>query len=377
MSSLLFSPISVGHLTLANRIVIPPMCMYSAINGQVQDWHLAHYGTMAASSCGLLIVEATAIAPEGRISAHCLGIWSDACEAGLKRLVDFTRSVFPVPMAIQLCHAGRKAGRSRPWEGSNKKLSPSEGGWQTIAPSALACEGDAEGPLAMSDKDIARVKQEFVSAAERAVRCGFDAIELHAAHGYLLHQFLSPLTNKRTDMYGGNLQNRMRFPLEVFDAVRAVLPATCALGVRISGTDWLAGGWNLEEAVIFSQHLKERESAYIHVSGGGLFPSVRSTENAKESRGSMRVGPGYQTDMAMRVRSETGVPTIAVGMITEAEQAETILLSGQADMVAIGRAMLNDPRWPWHAAIRLRQSLNIPNQYLRSAPYMLVDARKS
>ena len=375
MSSMLFSPISIGHITLANRIVIPPMCTYSAIDGVATDWHLAHYGSFAASGAGLAIIEAMGVVPEGRITPNCLGLWSDTCEAGLTRIFEVMRAVLPIPIAVQLNHAGQKAGRSRPWEGNTRKLQPDEGGWQTVAPSALAVHDDEEAPTALTRDGIKRIQQAFVLAAKRAVSAGADAVELHSAHGYLLHQFLSPLVNQRTDMYGGSLENRMRFPLEVFEAVRAAIPEKCVLGVRISATDWLPGGWNIEESVIFAGELKARGSAYIHVSGGGISPTVRAG-TAKDSRSSVVLGPGYQTGMARRIKQETGLPTIAVGLITQAHQAETILFTEQADMVAIGRAMLFDPRWPWHAAAAIGDTLTAPNQYLRSAPHALKELFK-
>ncbi len=357
MSSILFSPMDIGGLTLANRIVIAPMCQYSASEGRAGDWHQIHYGHLAFSGAGLLIMEATAVAPEGRISPFDLGIWSDEAEHALDRVVRSVRGVSRMPLSLQLGHAGRKASHARPWEGGGF-LGPDKGGWRPVAPSGMPFEADEPAPQALDEAGLARIKTAFRDAAKRAAKLGFDAVEVHAAHGYLLHQFLSPLSNVRTDGYGGTLAGRMRFPLEVVETVREAFGGP--VGVRISGTDWVPGGWQVEDSVLFAAELKKRACAYVHVSGGGLSPLQ-----------TLRTGPGYQIDMADTIRRETGLRTIGVGLITEPEQAETIVASGQADLVALGRAMLYDPRWPWHAAARLGAKVDAPPQYWRSQPYVV------
>ena len=357
MSSVLFTPIELGGLGLANRIIIAPMCQYSASEGRAEDWHLIHYGHMAFSGAGLLIFEATAVSPEGRISSFDLGLWSDETEKALDRIVRGVRGQSRMPLSVQLGHAGRKASHMRPWEGGGV-LPKDKGGWQTVAPSALPYDPSEEAPLALDDAGLARIKTAFADAAQRSARLGFDAVEIHAAHGYLLHQFLSPIANRRTDAYGGSLEKRMRFPLEVFDAVQKAFGGP--VGIRISGTDWTPGGWQVEDSIAFSAELKKRGCVYVHVSGGGLSPLQE-----------LNTGPGYQVGMAERIQRETGLAAIAVGLITEPEQAETIVASGQAAMVALGRGMLYDPRWPWHAAARLNAKVDAPPQYWRSQPHLV------
>jgi 2,4-dienoyl-CoA reductase-like NADH-dependent reductase (Old Yellow Enzyme family) len=358
--SALFTPYDLGSLQLKNRIVIAPMCQYSAIDGLVNDWHLIHLGQLALSGAGLLIMEASAVEPCGRITAADVGLWSDDCEAALSKVVTSIRHYSAMPLAIQLGHAGRKASTQLPWQGG-AQIAPQQGGWQTCAPSALAHAAAEVAPLALDHAGLARIRQAFVAAALRAQRIGFDLIELHMAHGYLLHQFLSPLANQRSDEYGGSLANRMRFPLEVLDAVRAAVPEM-ALGVRISATDWVEGGWELDQSVDFCQALKQRSIAYVHVSSGGLSPLQQ-----------IALAPGYQLPLAQRIRQETGLPTIAVGLITEAQQAEAVISQGQADMVALARGILYDPRWPWHAAAELGAQVVAPPQYLRCQPRGLKD----
>lgn len=354
--SQLFSPINLGKVTLQNRIVISPMCQYSADEGRATDWHCIHLGHLALSGAGLLFIEATGVAPEGRISPDDLGLWSDATEAALARVLESIRRHSQIPIAIQLAHAGRKASTQVPWEGG-KTLSPAQGGWQTVAPSAVPYEDGDIPPLALDEAGLQRVLDAFADSARRAVRLGIEVIELHAAHGYLLHEFLSPLSNQRSDRYGGSLENRMRFPLEVFDAIKAALPADQPFGVRISATDWVAGGWDLAQSVVFAKALRERACSFIDVSSGGLSPLQN-----------IALKPGYQVDFAASIRRETGLPTIAVGLITEPDQAEAIIASQQADMVALARGMLYDPRWPWHAAAKLGAQVLAPKQYGRSAP---------
>lgn len=354
--SALFSSIAMGGLLLKNRIVVSPMCQYSAENGEATDWHLMHLGHLAHSGAGLLFTEATAVEPEGRISPGDLGLWSDATEAALGRVLKATRKYSSMPIGIQLAHAGRKASTQAPWDGG-KQIAIENGGWQTISSSTVPFNPEEMTPLALDEAGMARVCNAFADAAHRAHRLGLDCIELHSAHGYLLHQFLSPLANMRTDDYGGPLTNRMRFPLAVFDAIRAAFPADKPVGARISATDWIEGGWDIEQSVIFTKELQQRGCSFIDVSSGALSPLQK-----------IPVGPGYQVPFAERIRKETGLLTIAVGLITTADQAEQIVASGQADMVAAARAMLYDPRWPWHAAAELGAQVDAPPQYWRSQP---------
>lgn len=354
--SQLFSGFSLGELPLKNRIVIAPMCQYSADNGNATDWHTIHLGHLALSGAGLLIIEATAIEPQGRISPADLGLWSDANEAALQKVLGAVRRYSTMPIAIQLAHAGRKASSHVPWEGG-RLIPETQGGWRPVAPSAIAYSPDEPPPLALDPDGMQRVLQGFASAARRAHRLGIDAIEIHAAHGYLLHEYLSPLANNRTDEYGGTLENRMRFPLAVFDAVRAAVPAAMPVGVRISGTDWVEGGWDIAQTVVFAQALRARGCAFAHLSSGGLSPLQ-----------TIPLGPNYQVPLAQQVRHASGLPTIAVGLITEPAQAEAILAEGQADLVALARGMLFDPRWPWHAAAALQAQVDAPPQYWRSQP---------
>ncbi len=356
MMSPLFSPISLGALTLNNRIAIAPMCQYSAHEGAATSWHLIHLGQLALSGAGLLFIEATAVEAEGRISASDLGLWSDANELALGKVLQAIRAHSAMPVALQLAHAGRKASIRVPWEGG-ESVASGAGGWRTSAPSALPYAAHDETPLALDAAGLQRIRDAFAAAARRASRLGIDAIELHAAHGYLLHQFLSPLSNRREEAYGGSLENRLRFPLEIFDLVRAVFPADKPVGVRVSATDWVEGGWDLEQTVAFARELRKRGCAFIDVSSGGLSPLQK-----------IPLGPGYQVPFAERIKRETGLPTIAVGLITEAEQAESIVASGQADMVALARGMLYDPRWPWHAAARLGVQAEASPQYWRAPP---------
>ncbi|HVA56114.1 MAG TPA: NADH:flavin oxidoreductase/NADH oxidase [Gammaproteobacteria bacterium] len=354
--STLFSPITLAGLPLGNRIVVAPMCQYSAEDGRATDWHLIHLGHLALSGAALLFTEATAVSPQGRISPTDLGLWSDETAAALTRVIKAIRNYSAIALGVQLAHAGRKASTRAPWDGG-AQIRLDQGGWQALAPSPLAYGENDLPPLALKTADLQRIQQEFATAAQRAQRMGVDAIELHAAHGYLLHEFLSPLSNKRDDAYGGALEKRLRFPLEVFEAVRAAVPASLPVGIRISATDWVDGGWEIEQSVAFSKELKARGCAYIHVSSGGLSPLQKIPLEA-----------GYQVPLAERIKRETGMPVIAVGLITEPEQAETIVASGQADLVALARGMLYDPRWPWHAAVRLGDQVVAPKQYLRSQP---------
>lgn len=355
--SLLFEPFTMGPLRLANRIIIAPMCQYSAIDGNATDWHLMHLGQLAISGAGLLIVEATAVSPEGRITDGDLGLYSDANEAALARVMEAIRPHSPIKWGLQLAHAGRKASSRAPWLGGAQVPLGEPGSWQALAPSAIAHAAKEQPPTALDAEGLKRLRQAFADTARRAGRLGFDGIEIHAAHGYLLHQFLSPLGNQRNDEYGGSLENRMRFPLEVFDAIREAFPADRPVWARISATDWVDGGWDIEGTLALSQALKARGCAAIHVSSGGVSP-----------RQAIPIGPSYQVPFAQRVKAEIGLPTIAVGLITEPEQAEAILANGEADAVALARAMLYNPRWPWHAAAKLGAQVQAPHQYWRSQP---------
>jgi 2,4-dienoyl-CoA reductase-like NADH-dependent reductase (Old Yellow Enzyme family) len=355
--SQLFSPTSIGSLELSNRIVIAPMCQYSAVDGLPTDWHTIHLGTLALSGAALLIIEASAVTPEGRITPNDLGLWSDAHQEALKPVIAAIRHHSPIKVAVQLSHAGRKASSEVPWEGGANIAPDQPRGWQTVAPSNLPHADGETVPLALDKEGLERIKSGFVDAARRAHALGLDAIELHAAHGYLLHQFLSPLANKRDDEYGGALENRMRYPLDVFSAVRAAVPRAMTVGVRISATDWVDGGWDLAQSVAFAKELERLGCDFIHVSSGGVSPAQQ-----------IPVGPGYQIAFAARIKADTNLPTIGVGLITEAQQAEDILQGDQADMIGLARAMLYDPRWPWHAAAELGDQVFAPPQYWRSQP---------
>ncbi len=354
MTSPLFTSFQLRQLTLANRIVVAPMCQYSANDGNVGDWHLMHLGQLSHSGAGLLIVEATAVAPEGRITPNCPGLWSDANEAAFARVLGAIRQYSSMHIAIQLAHAGRKASCAVPWQGA-RQLPATAGGWQTIAPSALPFNESDASPQALDKAGLQRIRMAFAQAARRADRLGVDAIELHAAHGYLLHQFLSPLSNVRSDEYGGSLENRLRFPLEVFAETRAAWPSHRPMGMRVSATDWMEGGWDMDQTLALADKLKAMGCDYLHVSSGGL-----------SARQQLTVSPGYQVPFAQRIKQQTGLTTIAVGLITEPKQAEAIIAEGRADLVALARTMLYDPRWPWHAAAELGAQVSAPPQYWRS-----------
>ena len=354
--SALFSPYALGPLPLRNRIVIAPMCQYTAQDGSAVDWHMIHLGRLALSGAGLLVIEATAVEDIGRITPGDLGLYSDDNEAALARVLAAIRRHSRIPVAIQLAHAGRKASSHAPWDGG-QCLKPEEGAWQTVAPSALPHAPGEPPPAALDAEGLTRVKAAFVRASQRADALGLDAIELHAAHGYLLHQFLSPIANQRDDAYGGTPEKRMRFPLEVFEAVRAAVPARMPLGMRISGTDWVEGGWDIDQSVVFAKELAQRGCSFMHVSSGGVSPQQK-----------IALAPGYQVPLAERIKAEVGLPTIAVGLVTEPKQAEAIVASGQADLVALARAMLFEPHWPWRAAAELGGQVEAPHQYWRSQP---------
>jgi 2,4-dienoyl-CoA reductase-like NADH-dependent reductase (Old Yellow Enzyme family) len=360
--STLFTPLRVGALELANRIVIAPMCQYSAVNGCMTDCHLIHLGHLALSGAALLTIEATAVLPEGRITYADVGLWDDATEAAIARTLESIRRWSDMPIAIQLAHAGRKASTEVPWKGGVQIPPDHANGWQTVAASAIGYQGGDHPPAALDRSGLTQVREAFAAAAHRAAQLGIDAVQLHGAHGYLLHQFLSPISNRRDDEYGGSLENRMRFPLEVFDAVRVAFPVDRAVTMRVSGTDWVDGGWDIDQTIAFAQALEARGCGGIHVSSGGLTPSQQ-----------IPVGPSYQVPLARAVKRAVRLPVIAVGLITEFEQAEAIVGTGDADLIALARTILYNPRWPWHAAAHFGAHVNAPVQYLRSQPRQYPD----
>jgi 2,4-dienoyl-CoA reductase-like NADH-dependent reductase (Old Yellow Enzyme family) len=354
----LFTPLEVGGLKLANRIVIAPMCQYSAEDGRMNDWHLIHLGQLALSGAALLTIEATAVTPEGRITYADTGLWDDGCEASIARTLEGVRRWSDMPVAIQLAHAGRKASSEVPWKGGGQlPLDQAPRAWRAVSASEIPFAPGQTAPMALDAAGMARIRDAFAEAARRAGRLGLDAVQVHGAHGYLLHQFLSPLSNRRDDAYGGPLENRMRFPLEVFEAVRDAFPADRPATFRVSGSDWEAGGWDIEQTEALAQALEARGCAAIHVSSGGATPTAQ-----------IPLGPGYQVPLARAVKQAVKIPVVAVGLITEFEQAEQILATGDADLIALARGMLYDPRWPWHAAAHFGVRIEAPPQYLRSQP---------
>jgi len=358
MNSALFSPVDLRGMAVSNRIVVSPMCQYVAVNGAATSWHLIHLGGLALSGAGTLCIEATAVEPEGRITPGCLGLWDEATAQALEPVVAAVRQYSTARLVMQLAHAGRKGSSRVPWEGG--QLIPVDaGGWEMVAPSAIAQKDGERPPMSLDSAGLVRIREAFAAATRRADRLGIDGIEIHAAHGYLLHQFLSPIANRRTDQYGGSLENRMRYPLEVYAAVRAALPATKPVGVKVSATDWVEGGWDLEQTVAFATELQKRGVDWITTSSGGVSPLQR-----------IPVEPGYQVPFAQAVRA-TGVHTVAVGLITDPRQAEEIVASGKADSVALARAMLYDPRWGWHAAAVLGAIVDAPPSYWRAPPHGL------
>lgn len=356
MTSALFSPFTLRNLTLPNRIVVSPMCQYSSEDGNADDWHLMHLGQFAMGAAGLVITEATHVSPVGRISPRCLGLYSDDNEASLRRVVEFCRRFGVAKLGIQLAHAGRKGSSNPPAKGG-KPLTAEEGAWTTEAPSALPFGPGWHVPRALTADDLVRVRAQFAEAARRAARIGFDLVELHAGHGYLLHEFLSPLANQRTDDYGGTADKRMRFPLEVFRAVREAFPAERPVGVRLSMTDWVEGGLTLDESVEFARRLRAAGCDFIDVTSGQLDP-----------RQQIPFAPGYHVPFAARVKKEVDAAVMVVGMISRARQAEEIVAGGQADLVAIARAMMDDPRWAWHAARELGAETAYAANYQRCHP---------
>jgi 2,4-dienoyl-CoA reductase-like NADH-dependent reductase (Old Yellow Enzyme family) len=353
--ALLFEPLTLRGATFRNRIAVSPMCEYSSVDGFAADWHLVHLGSRAVGGAGLVLTEAAGVTADGRISPGDLGIYRDEHVAKLREIVDFIHAHGAIA-GIQLAHAGRKASTARPWEGG-KRIAPHDGGWEPIAPSAIAFDPADPAPRAMSGEDLEELVRAFVAATHRAVDAGFRVVELHAAHGYLLHEFLSPLSNRRTDRYGGSFENRTRLVREVAAAVRAALPPSHVLFVRISASDWIEGGWSIDESVALARDLKALGVDLIDASSGGLAPQQQ-----------IALRPGYQVPFAERIRAEAGIPTGAVGLITEPEQAESILQDGSADIVLLARELLRDPYWPLHAATALGADVAWPVQYQRAKP---------
>jgi 2,4-dienoyl-CoA reductase-like NADH-dependent reductase (Old Yellow Enzyme family) len=351
----LFSPLTIKGITLKNRIAVSPMCQYSSEDGFANDWHLVHLGSRAVGGAGLVIAEATAVSPEGRITPDDIGIWRDEHIAMWKRINTFIETQGSVP-GVQLAHAGRKASHKSPWKGGTA-LTPEEGSWQTVAPSAVPFSDTEPAPLALDKEGVQKVISDFRAAAVRSLEAGFKVIEIHAAHGYLLHEFYSPLSNKRTDEYGGSFENRIRLLLEVTEAVKEVWPADYPLFVRISATDWTEGGWTGEDSVALARILKEKSVDLIDCSTGGNVPAAK-----------IPVGPLYQVEFAERVKKDAGIMTGAVGMITTAQEAETIVTTGQADIVLLARELLRDPYFPMHAALELGYEHTWPSQYERAKP---------
>lgn len=362
MSSVLFSPYKLASLELANRIVVSPMCQYSADDGCANDWHMMHLGMLANSGAALVVVEASHVERHGRITHGCLGLYSDDNEAALARVLAQVRRAGTAKFGIQIAHAGRKASSQRPWEGGGA-LKADADPWPTIAASPIPWGENWHTPHMVTEADMERVLAAFVSAAKRALRIGFDAIELHFAHGYLAHGFMSPISNKRDDEYGGSLANRLRFPLSIARAVREAVPKEVPLGARITGSDWREGGLVGDDAVAIAKALKGEGLDFICISSGGV---TADTRNPTE--------PGYNVPVAARVKKETGIPTRTVGLIVRPEQAEAIVAQGQADMVALGRAFLDDPHWGWHAAKALGVEVARPVQYARAGPKLWAPA---
>ena len=357
--SLLFTPFTFhaprGPLTLPNRIVVAPMCQYAADQGQATDWHLTHWTNLLNSGAGLFMIEATAVSPEGRITPACLGLWDEATQAALHDKLSRARRQAPaMPVCIQLGHAGRKASSEVPWRGG-MLIAPQDGGWQPLAPSALPHLPQEPAPTGLTAEGIEKIKADFVASARRSQAIGIDAIELHAAHGYLLHQFLSPLSNQRSDAYGGSFENRIRLVMEIFQRMREAFDGT--LGIRLSGTDWVEGGWTVEETAELSVRIRGAGAQFVHVSSGGVSPQQK-----------IPVGPEYQVHLARAVKTRSGLPTIAVGLITEAAQAEGVLQRGDADLVALARAFLYNPRWGWQAAAALQGQVQALPAYWRCLP---------
>lgn len=361
--STLFSPIKLAGLDLSNRIVVSPMCQYSAADGSATDWHFTHLGMLANSGAALVVVEATHVERHGRITHGCHGLYSDANEDAIRRVLLHCRRIGNAKFGIQLAHSGRKGSSQRPWEGG-KGLKGNDDPWETIAPSSIAYGNEWRAPREAARADMDRVRDAFVNSAKRAVAVGFDAIELHLAHGYLLHTFLSPLSNHRKDEFGGSLENRMRYPLEVARAVRAVVPKSTPLGARISATDWVEGGWTIDESLTLCRVLKAEGLDFICTSSGGILFTTKAPHDVDNNAA-----------LAEKIRREAGIATRAVGLITEPHKAEEIVAKGQADQIAVGRGFLDNPHWGWQAAKELGADIKRPNQYLRAGPQFWHPAR--
>ena len=357
--SALFSEFELGSgrgpLKLANRIVVAPMCQYSCVDGLASDWHLMHWGNLLNSGAGLFTIEATAVSERGRITPGCLGLYNDATAEALADVLGRARRLAPpVPVSIQIGHAGRKGSSHVPWN-SGKLIPQTEGGWWPEAPSAVPITAAEPAPEAISPAALDGILKDFVRAAQRAQEMGIEAVELHGAHGYLLHEFLSPISNQRSDNYGGSFENRIRFPLQVFEAVRQVYSGS--LGMRLSATDWVEGGWTGEETADFSLRLKQAGANFMHISSGGVSPQQK-----------INLVPGYQVPFAKMVKDKSGLPTMAVGLITEAAHAEAILVNQEADLIALARSFLYNPRWAWAAAAELQASVQATPAYWRCMP---------
>jgi NADPH2 dehydrogenase len=365
LMSALFSPIKLAALDLPNRLVVSPMCQYSADDGSATDWHMMHLGMLANSGAALVIAEATAVERPGRITHGCLGLYSDDNELALGRVIAQCRRRGTAKFGIQLAHAGRKASSQKPWDGG-VALAPGQDPWPTMGPSAIPYGENWHTPAMMTEADMARVRDAFVNACKRALRIGFDAIELHMSHGYLFHSFMSPISNKRTDGFGGSMENRLKFPIEVARAARAVVPRNVPLGARITGSDWREDGMTPDDAVIVAKALKGAGIDFICVSSGGITFDTRNP-----------AGNAYNAPMAEKVRKEAGIATRAVGLIFQPELAEAIIADGKADQVAMARAFLDDPHWGWHAAKALGAEVARPQQYLRVGPKLWAPAAAS
>lgn len=363
LMSKLFSPIKLAGLDLSNRIVVSPMCQYSAVDGTATDWHLTHLGMLANSGAALVVVEATHVERHGRITHGCHGLYSDANEDAIRRVLLHCRRIGSAKFGVQLAHSGRKGSSQRPWEGG-KGLKGDDDPWETIAPSPIAYGDEWPAPREATRADMDRVRDAFANSAKRAVAVGFDAVELHLAHGYLLHTFLSPLSNHRKDEFGGSLDNRMRFPLEVARAVRVVVPKSVPLGARVSATDWVEGGWTIEDSVKLCRALKGEGLDFICTSSGGILFTTKAPHDVDNNAA-----------LAEKIRREAGIATRAVGLITDPHKAEEIVAKGQADQIAVGRGFLDNPHWAWHAAQELGVEVKRPNQYLRAGPQFWPPAR--
>lgn len=352
----LFSPIRMRDVELDNRVVVSPMCQYQSVDGRAQDWHLMHLGQFCMGAAGLVFTEATHVSAVGRISPKCLALHNDEQQAALGRVLDFCRQFGVSRLAIQIAHAGRKASTNPPGQGG-KPIAADAGGWQTVAPSAVPYADDWPVPEELDAGGIAEIRQQFVETTRRSEALGFEVAELHAAHGYLAHEFLSPLSNRRDDAYGGSLENRMRFVLETFEAMRAAWPAGKPMGVRLSATDWVDGGWDIDECVVLARELKALGCDFLDVSSGGLHPAQK-----------IPLGPGYQVPFAARIRREADIPVMAVGMLRDPHLANDVVARGDADFIAIARGMMYDPRWAWHAAQELGVDTAYAEQYARCKP---------